>query len=327
MLLAGDVGGTKTSIGLYAAGTPRPSVRAIRHFQTLDYVGLIDIVEEFLHLENRPTIEAVCFGVAGPVLDQVAQLTNVPWRVDAELVATRLSIPLVLILNDLATLGHAVPVLTTDQLAVLQPGERVTNGNAALIAPGTGLGETLLHYIDGRCVPCPSEGGHADFAPRTPREIRLLEVLTARFGRVSYEHVVSGPGLVNLHQFVHEGQGCPIVSDDALSVDLPALISRSGVDGACAQCVQALDLFVTALGAEAGNLGLRSVATAGIYIGGGIPAKILPALRRSSFLDAFRSKSPMRRLVETMPVAVILERDAALLGAAVAAQQLAAPQR
>ena len=322
MLLAGDVGGTKTLLGLYARGTPRPTAHDVHHFRTLDFDGLTDIVDEFLQAADHPKIEAACFGVAGLVRNQVAQLTNVPWRVDARSVATRFSIPRVELLNDLAAMGYAVGVLAHDQLAILQPGEPAESGNAALIAPGTGLGEALLHRIDDRWVPSPSEGGHADFAPRTPREIQLLEALTDRFGRASYEHVVSGPGLVNLHQFTHDAEACPVIPDGTPPVDQPALISTAGLEGRCARCVEALDLFVAALGAEAGNLGLRSVATAGVYLGGGIPAKILPALQRPAFLNAFRSKSPMHRLVEAMPVAVILEHDAALLGAAVAAQGL-----
>ena len=326
MLLAGDVGGTKTSLGLYAPGPPRPTAHDVRHFPTLDFNGLTDVVEEFLRSADHDVIEAACFGVAGPVRGPVAQLTNVPWHVDANLVAARLSIPRVRLLNDLAALGHVVAVLKEDERTVLQPGIPVAGGNGALIAPGTGLGEAFLHHVDGRWVPASSEGGHADFAPRTPREIKLLESLTSRLGRVTYEDVISGPGLINLHQFVHGADACTVVPDGAPLADKPALISSAGLDGSCTRCGEALEMFVSALGAEAGNLGLRSVATSGVYLGGGIPAKILPALQRPEFLDAFRSKSPMHRLVETMPVAVILEPDAALLGAAVAAQHAGTPE-
>ena len=327
MILAGDVGGTKTSLGLYKSGAVKPNATCVSHFQTLNFDGLSDIVKEFLLLKNNHTIEAACFGVSGPVIGQTAQLTNVPWSVDANVIAKRFSIPSVIILNDLATLGHAVEVLSPDQLAVLQTGEPVKNGNAALIAPGTGLGEAILHYIDNRWVPCPSEGGNADFAPRTPREIKLLEVLTARFGRVSYEHVISGPGLINIYQFVHNERKCPAVSNDVLPSEQPALISKAGLNRECLQCEEVLDLFVTVLGAESGNLGLRSVATAGIYLGGGIPRQILTALKSRSFLDAFKTKFPMQELVEKMPISVILERDATLLGAAVAAKALTNQQR
>ena len=327
MLLSGDVGGTKTLLGLYAAGTTRPTARDVRRFTTLEFDGLASIVDEFLRVAGPANgIKAACFGVAGPVRGQVAQLTNVPWRVNAPEIAARFSIPRVRLLNDLAAMGHAVPVLTSEQLAVLQPGERIASGNAALIAPGTGLGEALLHNIGGHFVPSPSEGGHADFAARTRREIQLVEALTDRFGRASYELVVSGPGLVNLHQFVHGGKGCPALPADTLAGDRPAQISSAGLERRCAGCAETLDLFIAALGAEAGNLGLRSVATSGVYLGGGIPAKILPALRTPTFLDAFRAKAPMHALVAAMPVSVILEEHAALLGAAVAAKGLSLGQ-
>ena len=200
-----------------------------------------------------------------------------------------------------------MPTLTGDQLAVIRPGSPEADGNAALIAPGTGLGETLLHKVGGRFVPAPSEAGHADFAARTGREADLARALIARFGRASYEQVISGPGLVNIHRFVHGDAGCGAVPPDTPAADQPALIARSGLERRCAGCVEALELFVGALGAEAGNLGLRSVATAGVYLGGGIPPKILPALRTPTFLDAFRSKAPMGALVDAMPIAVILE--------------------
>ena len=324
MLLAGDVGGTKTLLGLYAGGTPAPQPQAVRRFSTLEFGGLAELVTAFLGgVGWRGPLEAACFGVAGPVRGQVCQLTNVPWRVDARRVGEELAIPRVALLNDLAALAHAVPTLAGDQLAVIRPGAADAAGNAALIAPGTGLGETLLHRVGDRFVPAPSEAGHADFAARSDREAALAHALTARFGRASYEHVISGPGLVNIHRFVHGDAGCGALPPDAPAADQPALISRAGLGRRCPGCAEALDLFVGALGAEAGNLGLRSVATAGVYLGGGIPPKILPALRTPTFLDAFRAKAPMEALVDAMPIAVILEPHGALLGAAIAAQRLA----
>ena len=324
MLLAGDVGGTKTLLGLYAGGLPAPRPQAVQRFPTLEFGGLAELVTAFLGSVGwSGPLEAACFGVAGPVRGRACQLTNVPWRVDAGRVGDELAIARVGLLNDLAALAHAVPTLTGGQLAVIRPGNPEAGGNAALIAPGTGLGETLLHNVGGRCVPAPSEGGHADFAARTGREAELARALTARFGRVSYEQVISGPGLVNIHRFVHDAAGCRAVPPDTPAADQPALISRSGLERRCAGCAETLELFVGALGAEAGNLGLRSVATAGVYLGGGIPPRILPALRTPTFLDAFRSKAPMGRLVDAMPIAVILEPHGALLGAAIAARQLA----
>ncbi len=324
MLLAGDVGGTKALLGLYARGLPAPRPHAVQRFPTLEFDGLPALVRAFLvGVGWQGPLEAACFGVAGPVRGQVCQLTNVPWRVDAGRVSAELAIARVALLNDLAALAHAVPTLTGDQLAVVRPGHPAADGNAALIAPGTGLGETLLHNVGGCFVPAPSEAGHADFAARTVREVELARALVARFGRASYEHVISGPGLVNIHRFVHGDSHCAAVPPDMPVAHRPARISRAGLERECGGCVETLDLFVGALGAEAGNLGLRSVATAGVYLGGGIPPKILPALRTPTFLDAFRSKAPMGALVDAMPIAVVLEPHAALLGAAIAAQRLA----
>ena len=324
MLLAGDVGGTKTLLGLYAADTGAPVRRVVRRFTTLEFDGLAAMVGAFLRTSgwNGP-VDAACFGVAGPVRGRTAPLTNVPWLVDADDLARRFPFGRVRLLNDLAAMVHAVPALDGDQLAVLQRGNPDPHGNMALIAPGTGLGEALLHRVGGRFVPVASEAGHADFGARTASEAALQRTLTERFGRATYERVISGPGLVNIHAFVHATSGCGAVPADAPESERPALISAAGLDRRCPGCTETLDLFTGALGAEAGNLGLRSTATAGVYLGGGIPSKILPALRTATFLDAFRAKAPMNALVEAMPVTVILEPDAALLGGASAALELA----
>lgn len=325
MLLAGDVGGTKTLLGLYAPSSHPPLAHDVRRFPTLDYDSLEALVTEFLRTSSHQgTIVGACFGVAGPVRGQVAQLTNVPWLVDANELARRCQIARVRLLNDLAAMAHAVPALAPTQLKVIRPGRPEPGGNAALIAPGTGLGETVLHRVDGRIVPVPSEAGHCDFAARSEREIELVRELTARTGRASYEQVISGPGLVNLHRLTHRHTPCPVVGDQVPELERPALITEAGLEERCAACSEVLELFVSALGAEAGNLGLRAVATAGVYIGGGIPPKILPALETPTFLDAFLAKAPMDALVEAMPIAVILEPDATLVGAALAADEIAA---
>lgn len=339
MLLAGDIGGTKTLLGLFAPAADRPSPVEVGEFVTLDYDGLEPIVLEFLRARALAPrhLHAACFGVAGAITNQVARLTNVPWLVDIEAVAARVGLKRARLLNDLEALAYAVPVLEPDELATLQRGVPVASGNAAVIAAGTGLGEALLLNVDGRFVPGESEGGHADFAARTPRELRLVEQLTRVYGRVSVEHVVSGPGIVNLHQFTHgafetgpNGPGraaplrlCPAVAAVDDEADLPARISESAAERRCPRCVEAMDMFVSAYGAEAGNIALRTVATAGVYVGGGIAPKILPMLESGQFLEAFRAKEPMGDLVATIPVAVILNPDAGLLGAAVHAQQLA----
>jgi glucokinase len=343
MLLAGDVGGTKTLLGLFEAAGDRPRPVEVGEFVTLDYDGLEDMIREFLRarsLEPRQ-IRTACFGVAGAVTDNVARLTNVPWLVDIENVAAIVGLQRAVLLNDLEALAYAVAVLEPDELAVLQQGVAIPTGNAAVIAAGTGLGEALLLNVDGRFVPGASEGGHADFAARTPRELELVRELTRIFGRVSVEHVVSGPGLVNVYQFTHDSFGSgPTITPSSIAparlcaavgvvkdpADLPARITHAALERRCPHCVDAVDLFVSAYGAEAGNIALRGVATAGVYVGGGIAPKILPALESGLFLDAFRAKEPMAHLVAMIPVAVILNPDSGLLGAAVHAADTAAAE-
>jgi glucokinase len=266
--------------------------------------------------ESRPdAIDRACFGVAGPVMDDAAQLTNVPWRVDARRVAGDFRFRGVSLLNDLEAMGYAVPVLRETEVHVLQEGEALRGGNIALIAAGTGLGEALLHNIDGRFVPSPSEGGHADFCARTDREVALLRHLTARYGRADVEHVISGRGLVNIHRAVH-GTPCA-VGVDLEDPQAPAAISAAALEHRCAGCVETLDLFVDAYGAESGNLALRSVSTGGFFIGGGIAPKILPALDTGLYMRAFLAKPPLEEMLQRMPVHVILHAEAGLLGAAV----------
>jgi glucokinase len=332
MILAGDVGGTKTLLGLFEPGGERPRPIDSGVFVTLAYRSLGDMIHEFLTAERRrpAEIRAASFGVAGPVTGTAARLTNVPWLVDAAEVSARFGVPRVFLLNDLEAMAHSVPVLEPDELAVLQEGVAQPGGNAAIIAAGTGLGEALLHNVDGRFIPSPSEGGHADFCARTPDELELVGELTRMYGRAECEAVVSGPGLVNVFRFTHRGGAradarpqdlCAAIGPVASVAELPSRISAAAIDRRCDRCVRALDLFVSAYGSEAGNLALRFVATAGVYVGGGIAPKILPALERGPFLDAFRDKPPMTDLLATIPVTVILNRDAGLLGAAAYANQ------
>ena len=336
MILAGDVGGTKTLIGLFSPGH-RPEPLATQSFTTLDFPGLEAIVGEFLRgaaVQSRvsgppgsphsdaPPIAAASFGVAGPIVEQTAQLTNVPWSVDASVVSRELGIPRVSLLNNLQAMAYAVPVLEPGELTMLQAGSPRRSGNAALIAAGTGLGEALLHNVGGTFVPSATEGGHVDFAPRTDREVRLLEALVAQYGRAEYEHVLSGPGLVNIHRFVHGG-ACPHCPDTSDPSEAPAAITRAALERTCPDCVETLDIFVSVYGAEAGNLALHAMASAGVFIGGGIAPKILPALENGAFTKAFREKGPLSGFLAAIPVGVILNDRAGLLGAAVHASGLA----
>jgi glucokinase len=319
MVLAGDIGGTKTLLGLFEAAQPRPRALAIRAFTTLDYPDLPLMIEAFADQAGaaRAPIRAACFGVAGPVIGGAAELTNVPWRVEARAVSAAFDIPHVRLLNDLQAMAYAVPVLQAPELHTLQPGELVASGNMAVIAAGTGLGEALLHQVDGRFVPSPCEGGHADFAARNEREIVLLRDLVRRFGRASVEHVISGRGLVNIHRVTHTGP-CAALGGAPAPIT-PAVISTAALEGRCPGCREALSIFVDVYGAEAGNLALRSVATAGLFVGGGIAPKILPALTDGRFMRAFLDKAPLAEMVARIPVHIILNDEAGLLGAAVVA--------
>lgn len=339
MLLAGDIGGTKTLLGLFAPGPDRPAPIEIGEFVTLDYDALEPMIREFLAAQNveQRRIQAACFGVAGAVTEGVARLTNVPWLVDAGAIDDAFAFRRVRIINDLEALAYGIMVLEPAELKALQVGVPLADGNAAVIAAGTGLGQAMLHNVDGRFIPAASEGGHADFAARTPREMEMVQQLKKIFGRVGVEVVLSGPGLVNIYQFTHDSFGSgPTITPNSIApsrlcdavgpskdwADLPARISRAAMERRCDRCAEAFEMFISAYGAEAGNIALRSVATAGVYIGGGIAPKILPALEDGLFMDAFRDKEPMAHLVATIPVSVILNPDAGLLGAAVRAQQL-----
>jgi glucokinase len=318
LILAGDVGGTKTLLGAFDPLPARPRPVALRSYATTDFEGLAALVGAFIADEgvDGGAFDAACFGVAGPVIGDTAELTNVDVHIDAKELARTLNLRGVALLNDLQAMAHAVPLLKGRELETLQEGEALRGGNMALIAAGTGLGEALIHSVGGRFVPSPSEGGHADFAPRNEREIGVLRFLIDRYGRGEVEQVVSGQGLLNLHRFTHAGRPCPAVPDEDEQM-APAAISAAGMERRCVWCVEALELFVDAYGAEAGNLALRSMSTAGVYVGGGIAPKILAALVDGRFLRAFRAKQPFDGLLTGMPVHVILNEEAGLLGAAV----------
>jgi glucokinase len=328
MILAADIGGTKTLLGLFDARPARPRPIVVREFATVEYGDLESMVSDFSRDEAvaGEVPHAACFGVAGPVIGNAATLTNVPWTVDGDAIARRFRIAHFALLNDLQAMAYAVPVLEESELHVLQEGEAMRGGNIALIAAGTGLGEALLHNVNGQFVPSASEGGHSDFPARTDREIELLRDVRSRFGRASVEHVVSGRGLVNVHRITHRGGDCTAVRDTD-SHDAPSQISTAALERSCGGCVEALEMFVEAYGAEAGNLALRAVATGGVFVGGGIAPKILPALTSGRFMQAFVSKPPLDEMLRRMPVRVILNSEVGLLGAAVHAAGLGSDTR
>jgi glucokinase len=315
IVLAGDVGGTSTRLGAFDVSGTRPQALKSRTYGTRDFSGISLMTTAFLReasIDPR-SIAAACFGAAGPVRSGVAELTNAPVRVDANAIARDAGLARVSLLNDLEALAYAVPVLSDGEVRVLQAGQPEAAGAIAVIAAGTGLGEAVLYTIDGRPVAKASEGGRADFAARTDRDIVVLRELTMQYGRAAVEHVVAGIGLVHIHKALHRSCRAAVDFDAA---DAPAAISSAALARTCPGCVDSLEVFIEAYGAEAGNLALRTVATGGVYIGGGIAPKILPAIESGPFLAAFRAKAPFTALLETIPVSVILNADAGLLGAA-----------
>lgn len=326
MLLAADIGGTKTLIGLFERDVDRPVPIVTREYATLDFESFEELVETFLDETRRDRIDALCAGIAGPVNGQIARLTCAPWIADADAIARRLGGCPAALVNDLEATASCIPVLEPDEIHVLQEGMADPDGNAAVVAAGTGLGEALLHNLNGAFVPAASEGGHADFSARNVRELALAGELIRIHGRVEVEQVVSGKGLINVFRFTHGAFGathaCDRVPAGAEGPELAAAISANALGRRCERCVEALDMFVAAYGAEAGNLALRYMATAGVYIGGGIAPKILPAITAGGFMDAFLDKDPMVDLLRTFPVRIILNPAAGLLGAAVRADGL-----
>jgi glucokinase len=287
---------------------------AVETFATTEFPGLPAIIDAFLATQPLvPRIEAAAFGVAGPVINQVAQMTNVAWRVDAAELVARFGFTQVRLLNDLEAMAYSVPVLEGSELATLQRGSTRGDGNMGIIAAGTGLGGALLHRLGDGLLPVPSEIGHSDFPARTDREIELVRFIRARDGRCEIEHVLCGPGLVNLAQFTHQQTPCLAMTHS----HIPAEVSRQAIAGTCASCVEALDMFIDAYGAVAGNLALIGVTTGGLFVGGGIAPRLLPVMANGRFMAAFRNKPPMDSLLEAMPVHVILNADAGLIGAAV----------
>ncbi len=323
MLLAGDLGATNTRLGIFERTTGRPRERATLDFGTDDYPGLAPMIREFLErTSTKPEdIEAGCVGVAGPVIEQRVYPTNIDWVVDGAEVMQSLGIRRLWLLNDVEAMAYSVPSLQPDELKALQPGRRNAAGNGCLLTAGTGLGAAMLINISGAWQPSPSEAGHSDFCARTPREIALLQQLTEWYGRAHTENVVSGPGLVNLAKFVSKGQS-KVFQETTDPDELPAKITQAALDGSCEHCVEALDMFMSAFGAAAGNFAMQCVSTGGVFLGGGIPPKILSAFDGPRFMEAFTAKSPMEDLMQSIPVSIILHKQAGLLGAAVYASHM-----
>lgn len=321
MILAGDIGGTNARLALFEKNGADIAMRAQQDYRTKDYQSLEDVIKAFI-TKNGDAVEAACFGVAGPVMENKVTATNLAWAIDGAILAKSLSLKETVLLNDLVAYAYGALAMRPEQLIVLQEGKRA-DANRALIAAGTGLGEGGLLWFQGRHLPVQTEGGHTDFAPIDDVGMDLLRYLRSKFGRVSYERVVCGQGLRNIYEFLRDTRRAPEPAELADEInaakDPPALISKYGMQAKYPICEQALDIFVTYYGAEAGNIALKFVATGGVYVGGGIALKILEKLKQPAFLKAFNSKGRMSSLVERMPVMVINNEYAGLIGAAHAA--------
>ncbi len=324
MILAGDVGGTKTLLGVFDPGPPLRPLR-VASFPSASFPSLGALIEAF-GPSTPGRITAAALGVAGPIRGTTAVLPNLPWSVDAAPLAALLRLPASALVNDLEASAWGLELLGDGDVATLLPGEPGATGNQAVISAGTGLGEAVLVRAGERRSALATEAGHADLAPRTDLEIELLGWLRARHGRVSWERVLSGPGLANVHAFLTAtGRGAEPaqVSEAIRAGDAAAVISAAALDGTSDRCARALDLCTGVYGAAAGNLVLRALATGGVFLGGGIAPKILPWLRREPFRRAFLDKGRLSPLLAATPVRVILNERTALLGAArIAAEAL-----
>jgi glucokinase len=321
MLLTGDIGGTKTSLALYGVETgPREPI-AQETFPSAEYPSLEVMVRKFLQRTGyKPAFGT--FGLPGPVVEGRAQVTNLPWVVEEEKLREILQFRVVTLLNDLEAIANSIPVLEGDDLHVINRGELVEGGSKGVVAPGTGLGEGFLIWDGKRYRSCRSEGGHATFAPMDDRQADLMRFLMVRFGHVSCERVCSGLGIPNIYDFLKETGHAPepawLAKELEDTSDRTPIIMRAGGDGdpSSELCRETLRLFVSILGGEAGNLALKVMATGGMYLGGGIPPRIIPALEKGNFMQAFCGKGRLGIVLERVPVYVITNPQSALLGSA-----------
>jgi len=320
MILAGDIGGTKTNLALLIEkGTKLNQVREAT-FANREHRTFEEILALFLKGESAATVQSGCFGVAGAVIDGQTRMTNLNWELDEKVLAKAMGVERVKLLNDLEATAYGMLHLSREELKVLNPLGQKQKGNIAVIAAGTGLGEAMLYWDGSQYHPSASEGGHTDFAPRTDLEIDLLRYLRTKLnGRVSYERVLSGPGLLNIFTFLRDtdqGTEPAWLAEKLKNGDPSATISQLGIAGEEPLCTEALDLFSSIYGAEAGNLALKCLAVGGVFVGGGIAPKILPALERGTFLRSFSDKGRFSELLRTMDLKVSLNPSTALLGAA-----------
>ena len=318
MILAGDIGGTKVNLAFFKVEERGLTARVLGTYSSQDHPGLGEIVRDFTARHGLQA-EYACFGIAGPVRRGRAQLTNLSWTVDATELTTSLGLKQVWLVNDLEANAHGIAGLAPGDFVELNRGEEGAMGNLAIISAGTGLGEAGLLWDGNRHLVIPSEGGHADFAPRTDLDVELMQYLREQLGQVSWENVLSGPGFYQIYQFLRDtrkGKEEAWLAEEFQHTDPSIAITRAGLAGKCELSVQTLDLFVHYYGAEAANLALKMLATGGVYVGGGIAPKIVSKLQDGKFMDAFCGRGRMKDLLAAMPVRLIMNDKTALIGAA-----------
>ncbi len=319
LILAGDLGGTNFRVAVFRDDAEMTRLHFAK-FHSADHSSVEEMVGLFLRdLTLESPLRTACFGVPGPNIAGVVTASNLGWKIEINALPKLIGVPRVEVLNDLESTAYGLSALLQTDLAPLQAGSGSHAGNQCVIAPGTGLGEAGLFWDGTRHTPWACEGGHADFAPTDELQHDLLTFLRREYGSVSFERVVSGMGIANIYRFLRDtGRGVetPTVASEIMEQDAAAVIDKHASDGSCPLCRSTMDLFVRALGAEASNLALKTMATGGVFLGGGIPPKILPLLRRPLFLESFLNKGRLRPLLETMPINVVLNDETALLGSA-----------
>jgi glucokinase len=318
VILAGDVGGTKCNLALFAEKNGELEFVFRERFASKEFAQFDFIIREFArraaaHL-GKEKIRAAGFGVAGPVINNRIHATNLPWIVDADTLAREVGVKSVVLVNDLGATGHSLEHLPPEDFCVLNVGAPVPGATRALLAAGTGLGEGILFWEGSRYKVVPSEGGHSDFAPRTDQQIELLKFMRHRYPQVSWELILSGRGFRTLHEFLAPSVKHPIFEDP--DADPAPFITKSGLDRSCPVCVETLDLWANIYGAEAGNLALKVLALGGVYVAGGIAVKILPKMKDGSFFKSFLDKWHFEKVLANVPVSIVLNESAPLIGAA-----------
>jgi glucokinase len=325
VILAGDVGGTKTHLGLYRVENAAPMLLREHRYATADFKSLEAVCADFLRADKAP-LQSACFGVPGPIIGGEASATNVHWKMQEGRLSRALDGTRVRLINDLGATAYGVIHLAESEVCVLQRGAFPAHqGDIAIVAAGTGLGEGALVFENGRYYAVASEGGHASFAPRDDEQIELYRYLRARFGHVSVERVLSGPGLFNIYSFLREHRRTPEpkwLTERFEKEDASAVVSQAALSHRDAECVHAMEMFVDIYGAEAGNLALKVLALGGVYLGGGIAPKILPALTDGRFIRAFIDKGRLDEMLSKIEVRVALNEGAGLIGAAYCAMSM-----